>query len=67
MEDRDFEMYALRVQWWLLKEHDLLVPTQAIEDAMNEPLPGSVVGPPVILFGEGGDDGHDNVPDGSGP
>ena len=47
MEDRDFEMYALRVQWWLLKEHDLLVPTQAIEDAMNEPLPASVVGPPV--------------------
>ena len=46
MENLDLEMYALRVQWWLLNEHDLLVPTQSIENAMNEPLPASVVGPP---------------------
>lgn len=30
---------AMRVQQWLCDEHDLIVPSQDIEDAMNNPLP----------------------------
>lgn len=48
------EYLALRVQHWLIHQHDFLVSAQDIEDAMNEPLPASVCAEPQASPPSGG-------------